>query len=623
MKQYLKRYRVVSLIFCIIILLSGCSKTNDFLDTSNDSSGTKQRTVQSVSDDYYWYNGTKIPLIKNLRKRFILFDANNELSINASFAKNGLLIDNSSKAYELSKNIQFVGENRTVKSLKWKIIETDDVLNERQLYEQIDTSIIYEAPFFKTQKGEDLGLSNLFYVALRNEGDIIKLNELAAKTNVSILGNNKYMPLWYTLSCSKISTGNALEMANYFYETGNFEVSQPDLMAVIKPACVDDPFFSYQWNLDNTGQYGGTVGVDIKYCAARSITQGANDVIIAVIDDGVELSHSDLNIYYQSYDSETGTSPSITRGSHGTAVAGIMGALSNNNSLVAGIASASPIMSISVVYGTMSVDRAQRYADAFNFAWQNGASVINNSWSGGDFYSSYIDQGISNALTYGRSGLGCVVVFSAGNGNWSAVSYPANSHPDILAVGAITYCNGVRKDPYTCDGETNWGSNYGTALDVMAPGVAVPTTYLGGGYIVNFNGTSAAAPHVSATAALILSVNSNLTQKQVADLIEQSAQKTGGYYYTNQPGRNNGTWHNEMGYGLVNTFAAITAASGCNPIDFSNQTVSSNANISGCIITSQNVTITNNSVLTLAGTNYVIISSPFTINAGSGLTMTN
>jgi subtilisin family serine protease len=130
-----------------------------------------------------------------------------------------------------------------------------------------------------------------------------------------------------------------------------------------------------------------------------------------------------------------------------------------------------------------------------------------------------------------------IVVFSTGNNNTS-IAWPANSNSDIIAVGAMSPC-GERKIPNSCDDE-DWyrpypyndylgGSNYANELDLIAPGVFIPTTDIqdsagyntlngtNGNYHQTFNGTSAATPHVAGVAALILSLNSSLTQDQVRD----------------------------------------------------------------------------------------------------------
>ena len=92
------------------------------------------------------------------------------------------------------------------------------------------SSILYQGAFYATEKnGHELGLSQLLYVRLKNANDIDKLNELAEASNVKIIGTYKNDSLLYILHCTKVSEGNALQMANKFYETGKFTYSQPDL----------------------------------------------------------------------------------------------------------------------------------------------------------------------------------------------------------------------------------------------------------------------------------------------------------------------------------------------------------------------------------------------------------
>lgn len=515
--------------------------------------------------DYYWYKGQKVYLEKLNTKKFVVFDTyNDSISLKEALHLNNSSIIKFEKNNNISSNLNEY-ETDIPRRINWAVIEDDNFAEFNRV------NVIYDAPFFMTSNNVEAGLSNLFYVKLNISDDIVILERLAKENNVEILGNNRFMPLWYTLLCTNNSTGNALSMANFFYETQLFSASEPDLMTDDFYFCTNDTYFGNQWGLNNTGQNNGISGIDINFCPANSITSGNQNIIVAVLDQGVELNHPDLtNMCTISYDTETSSSPSQVYGDHGTACAGIIGANSNNNLGVSGIAPDCKIMSISNSMASNPNSRQLR-ADGINFAVNNGVSVISNSW-GSSVQYQIIDDAIDNALTNGRNGKGCIVVFSSGNSNGS-VSYPANCNDSILVVGAISPC-GQRKSPTSCDGE-NWGSCFGTQLDIMAPGVLIPTTdrqgangyntALGtaGDYVQNFNGTSSACPHVSGIAALMLSVNPNLTGQKVHNIIDSTAQRirTDLYTYTDNPSIHpNGSWNNQMGYGLIDAHAAVMEA---------------------------------------------------------------
>jgi hypothetical protein len=359
------------------------------------------------------------------------------------------------------------------------------------------------------------------------------------------------MPLWYTLSCTTESSGNALEMANLFFESDLFSAAEPDLMGDGNDInCASDPLFNgvgsnRQWNLIDK----------LNICPAWQVTTSCDETVVAVIDSGIELSHPDLigNIHNISYDTESGTSPSKIVGlapNHGTLCAGIIAAKSNAIG-IAGVAPNSKLMSISNSMATTPNSRQKR-ADGISFAWQNGADIISNSWSWAGTGYQIIDDAISNAVTFGRNGLGCVVVFSVGTtetGGTYIVNYPGNNQL-VIAAGAVDL------------GEDKYDSNYGNDIDVVAPGRNIWSTDLNGSYSL-FGGSSTAAPHVAGLAALILSIKPGLNQAQVRNFIEGNTDKIQGaglsYLYSyNKP---NGSWNYYVGYGRINAQKAVAAVS--------------------------------------------------------------
>ncbi len=226
------------------------------------------------------------------------------------------------------------------------------------------------------------------------------------------------------------------------------------------------------------------------------------------------------------------------------------------------------ILPVQVFVGASTTDTW--LADGINWAWMNGADVLSNSWGGGSV-SAPINSAINGAATSGRGGLGAVVLFASGNNNGS-VSNPA-ANPQTIAVGASSMCD-QRKSPSSCDLENFWGGNFGTNLDVTAPGVKIQTTdisgaggYQSGDYVPDFNGTSSACPNAAGVVGLILSANPSLTLTQVRAVLEGTCDKAGSYTYAHYtPGQPNGSWTNEMGYGGVNANRAV-ALLALNPDD--------------------------------------------------------
>lgn len=363
-----------------------------------------------------------------------------------------------------------------------------------------------------------------------------------------------------------------LLISRNLFETGFCINSTPVFFRELK---LHNTHYNEQWGLNNTGQLNGTYGIDIKAELAWNLTRGNANIKVAVIDTGVELTHYDLQPNIVSgYDAvPTSLSPGGSYGSpyiavgtpdnaHGTACAGIIAAV-NNTSGIVGVASSCKIMPIRVGFVNpitgLYVSNDAWKIDGINHAWQNGADVISISWSYGAEIPA-VTTAINSATTNGRpqssgSPRGCVIVCSSGNDNKSSINHPAKLQ-NVISVGAINR-NGNRVGY----------SNYGTGLKVVAPGYDIYTTDIEGqpgyvpgaqgDYFSQFNGTSAAAPHVAGVAALVLSMKPDLTQKQVRDIIESTCTKLPAYSFSNNSSYPNGTWNNQVGYGLLNAFAAV------------------------------------------------------------------
>lgn len=195
----------------------------------------------------------------------------------------------------------------------------------------------------------------------------------------------------------------------------------------------------------------------------------------------------------------------------------------------------------------------------------NKAEIVNMSFV--IYETTLLNDEINLSASSGRGGKGIIFVAAASNENNNWMEYPASKW-NVIAVGASNQF-GQRVSPTSSDGLAGGlfvGSNYGSGLDLVSPGVAIRSTFIGGGYsdVTGFNGargTSFSTPQVSATAALVLSINPNLTRSEVQEILESTADKIGSYTYTLAAGEKpNLTWNNEVGYGRLNACKAVMLA---------------------------------------------------------------
>lgn len=294
--------------------------------------------------------------------------------------------------------------------------------------------------------------------------------------------------------------------------TGRYDYVEPNFIrhATVTP---NDPGFSQLWGLSNTGQVNGTPGADISAVPAWDLRTDASTVIVAVIDSGVNLAHTDIaaNLWRNPNPTPgvndlngarfTAGNGTLTSGDpsddvgHGTHVAGTIGAVGNNAVGIAGVAWKVQIMALKFLTAPTGSGSTADEVACIDYAIGHGAQIINASF--GESGGATLSQTEFDAINRARAG-GLVFVAAAGNDTANmdvSKHYPASLPLDnVVAIGAST-----RQDDLAVF------SNYGAAVDLFAPGndiLSLDYAAPNGGTKL-LSGTSMAAPHVSGALALL------------------------------------------------------------------------------------------------------------------------
>ena len=332
-----------------------------------------------------------------------------------------------------------------------------------------------------------------------------------------------------------------------------------------------DPRFPEQWHLENVGQSGGLPFSDARVRPAWDSGLSGQNVTIAIVDEGTEFRHPDLlpNWYlasgYDYNDEDTDPSPSGSDDRHGTAVAGISLAASNGIGGL-GIAYNARLIPLRLIAGPFE---SGKEAEALSYR-RNTVDVYNNSWGPSDEAgvryadsSGVLKAALEDNVQFGRSGLGNIYVWAAGNGglNGDNSNFDGyNSLPYTISVGALGHD----------DIKTGY-SEPGANLLVVAPsggrGGGILTTdntgfsgYSSGDVYENFSGTSAAAPMVSGVVALMLEARPDLNWRDVQQILALTAVPVD--FSDDKWARNGaGLWvSHDYGFGRVDASAAVELA---------------------------------------------------------------
>ncbi len=276
----------------------------------------------------------------------------------------------------------------------------------------------------------------------------------------------------------------------------------------------------------------------IRADQAWEITHGSPDVIVAVVDTGVDLGHPDLaGKIIPGPDLANNDSLPLDDNGHGTHVAGIIAAATNNGIGVASIGYETRVLAVKVL-NSQGSGYYSVIAQGIVYAVDHGARIINLSLRG-IIPSAVLENAIAYAWQHNA-----LVVAAAGNDATDAPVYPA-AYEHVLAVSATDWAD-------------RWWtlSNHGDYVDLSAPGVGIYSTDWREqvGPYASRSGTSMATPHVAATAALVLSVNPQLSNEELAQILTETAHDLGP-----------AGWDSSFGFGRVDALAAVTAAQSANP----------------------------------------------------------
>jgi subtilisin family serine protease len=249
-------------------------------------------------------------------------------------------------------------------------------------------------PIYVINTGLEMRVTDEFVVQFNKSVSQKEIEKLHNKYGVEVVKTSDFYQLLKVPSGSDV-----LEISCKYQESGLTYFSHPNFICdqTLDQVIPNDTYFSNQFYLNNTGQtftdgHSGSVDADIDAPEAWSVTLGNNNIVIAVLDEGVTSDHPDLPNVRQirsngsNFADGDANDPSPTGNSnHGNACSGIIGATQNNNQGISGIAPNCRIMPIRKFNIDGSGITDQKNADAIEFARTNDADIISNSWS----YNSY------------------------------------------------------------------------------------------------------------------------------------------------------------------------------------------------------------------------------------------
>lgn len=511
--------------------------------------------IKPNSELYYYSEGKKIPLTIHTNSINIKYKENADIKNIESD------LNNISKAKSLSTaELSIIKKQNVAKIIFNKNISKSDfaqAISDLKKMKDVANAV----PALKyPQSSSPILFSDIFAVQFKKEISKTEIDEMNKQYGVEISKPISFLANGYLLKITNPVDYNILQIANQYYESGKVVFSHPDFIIEHQLKFTpNDQYFPNQWHLNNTGQ-SGIADEDIDAVEAWDLTQGDTNLIIAVIDEGIDIDHEDLSAKvvfpYNAIDGTDDPRPIASNESHGTATSGLAVAIGNNTIGVVGSAPNCKLMPIKLLDTgeTTSSD-----ADAFIYASDNGASVLSNSWGPEDNagYAPIPDlfkAAMDYVIKYGRSGKGSTILFAAGNGNEDIGEDRYASYDKVIAVGASR--SSATRATF---------SDYGEELDVIAPGSSLTTTDImgswgystSGNYVTNyFTGTSASTPVAAGVCGLIISANPQLNYIGVQNVLETTTDKID----TANANYDENGFSLKYGYGRINAYNAVSKA---------------------------------------------------------------
>ncbi|MCI0449804.1 MAG: S8 family serine peptidase [Chlorobi bacterium] len=379
---------------------------------------------------------------------------------------------------------------------------------------------------------------------------------------------------------------NVIDVANQLYESELVEFAHPNfdnILEIDEPFgtgeildaesdCLDDPYFE-----PNDQYYWGKQWY-LKRCEAARvpyawyITQGSQYVIVAILDMGFDLPHPEFTGKYLGQYNAIDNNYNVVANcyeTHGTRVAGVLGALSNNGNGIASIGFNTKFLPIRIISVDLNYPHNQHLKESdlvraeqylINNYLNTNVVAINCSWR--IQQTSNVESVLQNLRNNMRGGKGTSMVFCSGNEGSNNIWYPASSQYTIAVGGTYLYVTGII--PHS--EQKKWPSaNYGAGLDLVAPSWHMFTTDVRSSFNCSFpgnytfdygpDGTSFAAPLVCGAIALMAAINPDLTRAQYETILLTHTNKFGGYNYNEY--HQFGTWNYEVGYGVLDVNACV------------------------------------------------------------------